>query len=314
LTSEFDLAALVEEVCEAVCAGQAFRKTHSEYGGDLSQQLQDAAQHPLLKILTIVPRTNWNVRTQPGAIRRIIMNLVGNALKYTDQGFVSVFVTVEEHPDPEKMAVRMQISDSGRGMSMEYQRTSMFSPFSQEDPFANGTGLGLSIVRQLLDSLNGSIEVKSTKGFGTVVDVRMSLTFAGETTQMMDEDHTLAARREITRNLHLCLLKSSQTASDKISEARERLLSSMQNVCTQWFEMNVTEALSFEEASRADLVLCPTSQIDMGSFISDAKRVSSGTTAFAILCADPAEEVLLKSKGEEWLSHTSRFIEIASQP
>ena len=79
------------------------------------------------------------------------MNLLGNSLKYTTRGFVSVLLqaqltdpTSTDHTD---LNLTLRFADSVKGMSMEYQRTRLFAPFSQEDPFAAGTGLGLSYVR-----------------------------------------------------------------------------------------------------------------------------------------------------------------------
>lgn len=190
LTADFDLAALVEEVVDAVTAGHAFRRTHhgtihdhQASGGGLAittSGISLGVQSPALPeidpvvILDIKPRPNWFVRTQPGALRRIVMNLLGNALKYTDAGFVGVSLQVESETET-STRVRLRFVDSGKGMSLEFQRTRLFSPFSQEDPFASGTGLGLSIVRQIVDALDGSISVSSTQNHGTEVDVVLTL-------------------------------------------------------------------------------------------------------------------------------------------
>lgn len=191
LTADFDLAALVEEVVDAVTAGHAFRRTHhgtihdhQASGGGLAIASSASAslglQSPALPeidpvvILDLKPRPNWFVRTQPGALRRIVMNLLGNALKYTDAGFVGVSLQVESETET-NTRVRLRFVDSGKGMSLEFQRTRLFSPFSQEDPFASGTGLGLSIVRQIVDALDGTISVSSTQNHGTEVDVVLTL-------------------------------------------------------------------------------------------------------------------------------------------
>lgn len=69
----------------------------------------------------------------------------------------------------------MEVIDSGRGISREFLKTKLFTPFSQQDSLATGTGLGLSIVRQIVNLLGGDIQVKSTVGVGTEVEVTLIL-------------------------------------------------------------------------------------------------------------------------------------------
>lgn len=84
------------------------------------------------------------------------MNLLGNAQKYTESGFIRVALRAQDalHPAPEecenqaghKAVVTITVQDTGRGMSEEFLRRSLYTPFAQEDTFASGVGLGLSIV------------------------------------------------------------------------------------------------------------------------------------------------------------------------
>lgn len=89
-----------------------------------------------------------------GALRRIIMNIFGNAQKYTDAGFILVQLRMRvagevdglEAVTSRKQILVLNITDSGRGMSNEYMERKLYTPFAQEDSFAPGIGLGLSIV------------------------------------------------------------------------------------------------------------------------------------------------------------------------
>lgn len=91
---------------------------------------------------------------QIGAIRRVIMNIFGNAQKYTKSGFILVDLRAMEasEDDYHKTSIGsgkricLRIRDSGRGMSTEYIERKLYHPFAQEDSFAPGIGLGLSIV------------------------------------------------------------------------------------------------------------------------------------------------------------------------
>lgn len=109
--------------------------------------------------------------------KRICMNLIGNALKYTNpDGTVAVSLREECYEaDGEKLHFCFVCQDTGIGMSEEFQ-VHMYEPFSKEDtsakPDYSGIGLGLSIVKSLLDSMGGNIEIHSVQGEGTTVTVR----------------------------------------------------------------------------------------------------------------------------------------------
>lgn len=78
------------------------------------------------------------------------MNIVGNAQKYTESGYIMVQMRIQEKlhsrsESPEHILF-LKIRDSGRGMSAEYMERKLYHPFAQEDSFSTGVGLGLSIV------------------------------------------------------------------------------------------------------------------------------------------------------------------------
>ena len=108
----------------------------------------------------------------PGRIRQILFNLIGNAIKFTEKGGVAVEVTVL--PDqglPEgKSVLRFEIKDSGIGMTDEV-RAALFTKFTQADSSFTrrygGTGLGLAISKQLVELMGGSIHVESRIGSGS---------------------------------------------------------------------------------------------------------------------------------------------------
>jgi CheY-like chemotaxis protein len=102
-------------------------------------------------------------------LRQVLVNLLENAIKFTERGGVSLLVKLEApHPGPARLL--FEVSDTGIGIPREYQPR-MFEPFSQADTSKTrrfgGTGLGLSISRKLVQSLGGDIEVQSEPGRGS---------------------------------------------------------------------------------------------------------------------------------------------------
>ncbi len=102
-------------------------------------------------------------------VRQILVNLVGNAIKFTDKGEVSI--TVDATPNDDRHTVSFAVSDTGIGISAEQQQ-SLFKSFSQVDASTTrrfgGTGLGLAICRQLCHMMGGNIDVSSELGKGSV--------------------------------------------------------------------------------------------------------------------------------------------------
>jgi CheY-like chemotaxis protein len=135
-----------------------------------------------LAIILDIESRDWDFTIQAGALRRVVMNIFGNAQKYTDSGYILVRLRVQDGngETPSGKFLRLNIRDSGRGMSSEYMERKLYHPFAQEDSFATGVGLGLSIVWSIVNQLGGKIHVRSELGKGTDVEVTLPLEKAGE--------------------------------------------------------------------------------------------------------------------------------------
>ena len=154
----FDLPALVDDTVRLLAARAFERKI------DLSCDV-----HP------DVPRM---VRGDPSRLRQILVNLIGNAVKFTHEGGVTVGVSPDGEPETGRVGVRFDVRDTGIGIPKEKQ-DAIFREFTQADPSIarryGGTGLGLPIAKRLADLMGGSLTVASAVGEGSTFTLRITL-------------------------------------------------------------------------------------------------------------------------------------------
>ena len=108
------------------------------------------------------------IRTDPTRLRQILINIIGNAIKFTEVG--GVRLVAELKPAPRERILQIQIADTGIGISKE-ALTELFQPFTQADASTSrnfgGTGLGLTVSKRLAELLGGDIAVESALGKGS---------------------------------------------------------------------------------------------------------------------------------------------------
>jgi signal transduction histidine kinase/CheY-like chemotaxis protein/HPt (histidine-containing phosphotransfer) domain-containing protein len=129
------------------------------------------AREKRIDLTTFVdPAARCGFRGDPRRLRQVLLNLIGNAIKFTDAGGVTVEAMLQPNNDAPSVRLRVEVADSGPGIP-EKVRTRLFEPFAQADSSIarrfGGTGLGLAICRQLVELMGGTIEVSSTLGRGS---------------------------------------------------------------------------------------------------------------------------------------------------
>jgi PAS domain S-box-containing protein len=146
---DFDLRKVVEEAAELLST-QALAKN-------------------LELVTSVPPDIPVAVHGDPGRLRQVLVNLLGNAVKFTEEGDVSVAVRAEQL-GADEMVLRFSVKDTGIGISHE-ARSRLFQSFSQADGSTTrkygGTGLGLAISKRLVGLMNGEIGVESEPGRGS---------------------------------------------------------------------------------------------------------------------------------------------------
>jgi two-component system sensor histidine kinase/response regulator len=189
--------------------------------GDLVAMLSYKAEQKHLSFETHiddnVPRL---LMGDPLRLQQILSNLTVNALKFTEKGYVRI--TITSIPQAEKEKLIFTISDSGIGMSEE-EISALFQPFSQVDTSFTrkygGSGLGLMITKELVDLMEGDIDVKSRLGEGS------TFTFAALfdcATQVIDQVPQKVSPLPMQKQLHLLLVEDNDlnqlVASERLKQ------------------------------------------------------------------------------------------------
>ncbi len=181
-TNDFDLRTTVEETLDL---------------------LAEKAQGKGLELLGLVyADVPVDVRGDPGRLRQILFNIVGNAIKFTEEGEVVIQVTNSEEINDDVL-VRFDITDTGIGIPLEAQ-SRLFQSFTQADGSTSrkygGTGLGLAICRQLTRLMGGEIGFSSSPGGGSQFWFTLRLT-----KQPSYARKSVSSRKDL-EGLHACLV------------------------------------------------------------------------------------------------------------
>ncbi len=127
------------------------------------------AEHKGLRLNSEVAEdVPWRLRGDPNRVRQVLLNLIGNAVKFTAEGRVETRIALES-TSGKRVQLRFDIIDTGIGIPKEDQ-SQLFAPFTQADSSTTrkfgGTGLGLAICKKLVDMMQGEIAVESDRGKG----------------------------------------------------------------------------------------------------------------------------------------------------
>lgn len=147
----------------------------------------EAREKGIMLSYTVAANTPQSLIGDPGRIRQVLLNIVGNAVKYTEEGGVSVDIYPEMPPDGQTgaadSAVRLcfEVKDTGAGIPAEkmervFEKFVRLDSGNQTKP--EGTGLGLTIVKRLISLMNGSVSVQSEVGTGTTMKAVLPLKIA----------------------------------------------------------------------------------------------------------------------------------------
>jgi two-component system sensor histidine kinase RpfC len=222
-TSAHSLLNLIEDVLDIskIEAGKVVSKQvsfdlHELVATTIKMFEKQALQKGLTLTTLINPKTPSLLRGDVQHLRQVLINLIGNAIKFTDQGYVAVEISPVPLEQNNTM-LKFSITDTGIGIPEEKQ-ASIFDSFTQADDSITrkfgGTGLGTTISKELVELMGGTIKLSSTPELGTTFS--FTLPFDKQLS-----DSSRAADRHTEKSLlgkHILLLTKNQTLVDTVKE------------------------------------------------------------------------------------------------
>ncbi|WP_210418719.1 response regulator [Aliikangiella coralliicola] len=162
------------------------RQMLDEFAESMAHRAQDKGLELILDITNV---EHSLVTGDPGRLRQILTNLVGNSIKFTEQGEILIKASLSRSYD-NRLQFDCTVSDTGIGVPTEKQKT-LFAPFSQADASTTrkfgGTGLGLSIVKKLCELMGGDISVHSEPGIGSSFQFIIFMGLSGQSEIVLPE-------------------------------------------------------------------------------------------------------------------------------
>jgi len=190
-----------------------------------------ASEKGLELLFNIAPSCPQYVTGDPGRLRQVLLNILGNAIKFTEQGHILLDIRSTNKTDQD-VSILFRVSDTGIGISNEQQQQ-LFKPFTQADSSTTrkfgGTGLGLSICRQLIQLMGGEIKLESTPGHGSEFSFEITL-------PLSDEPETLPS--QTLDGLTLLIVDDNQTNLTILDEQFKS--AGVETICLQSAEQAFT--------------------------------------------------------------------------
>ncbi|CAF3512231.1 hypothetical protein SNK03_011124 [Fusarium graminearum] len=340
-TSEVRLDALVEEVMDSVFAGHVFgrneahkvwqnssRSGHLDTGevqppnsndltggradGTIKHEVPLGHKSQVAIFLDIDPYVPYRFLVAAGALRRVVMNLFGNALKYTQRGTITVSLSQKPlyptEPNSDRRVVRISVIDTGQGISPDFLQNDLFKPFSQENHLSHGTGLGLSLVKKIVGSMGGKISIESAVNVGTTATITFPLTRSNDPSALQGQEKNEADKEaKRLKGLRVRLIGFPSEEEIQSQTASGIPMSAMQTMCHRWLEMDVIHESSSQHVA-PDIVLCNEIAVDDPVLISPELARSP----IVVICATAI--TAHKRSSQRDTSEEQRVYEFVSQP
>ncbi|KAF2709444.1 hypothetical protein K504DRAFT_481837 [Pleomassaria siparia CBS 279.74] len=325
-----DLGLATEEVVEAVFAGQSYHAITDSIdegimsppdsrSGDKDYMFPTIARkRKVCFVILDIEEQDWKFSLSIGAWRRILMNIFGNALKFTYSGHIRISLRAGRSKVTRGLThITVTVADTGLGIGQEFLANKVFQPFSQENAHSSGTGLGLSIVRQIMDNVGGKVEVTSEPNKGTQVVVKLAVPKSGAL--QADPPQRLAYLSALPRlqDRRICILHRvcpptpDEEEEEGTRAASELFTTVLGTTLTESLKMTVVHTTEWA-GHDADIVICPQPSFDYLVAIRESRTGNDRAPITIFIATDALEAATLRSDAR--ILSKQSVVEIITQP
>ena len=257
--------------------------------------------------------THWDFIGSPGYVKRLMMNILSNAVKYNRENG-QIYISCMEIPSeqPEMTTMEFVCRDTGIGMSEEFQKC-VFEPFAQEHSGSRtkfaGTGLGMSIAKNLVAKMGGTITFESEEGAGTTFVIRVP--FKIDLDADKREEQKNVSEKSI-RGLHILLAEDNEL---NMEIAEFVLQNEGADVTKAWNGQEAVELFRKSESGELDVILMDIMMPVMNGYeatrkISSLEREDAKTIPIIAMTANAFTEDRIRAKEAGMDEHVAKPVDM----
>ena len=259
--------------------------------------------------------THRDLIGSPGYVKRVMMNILSNAVKY-NRANGQIYISCRELPSEQSEMTTMEFvcRDTGIGMTEEFQKY-IFEPFAQEKTGSRtkfaGTGLGMAIAKNLIEKMGGTISFESEKGVGTTFVIRVP--FKIDPNADKREEKADVAEKSI-KGLHILLAEDNEL---NMEIAEFVLRNEGADVTKAWNGQEAVELFRNSEAGEFDVILMDIMMPVMDGYeatnmIRSLNREDAKTVPIIAMTANAFTEDRIKSKEAGMDEHVAKPVDVES--
>jgi signal transduction histidine kinase len=321
-SSKCNVGLVTEEVVETMIVGEAPFNFTLDANDDGDTSVDQTHRQAIAKkrsrfiILDISDYQGLGFRLSASSYGRIVMNLFGNALKFTESGYVHISVRSENYTDNTGFVV-LKISDSGIGMNARFLEKA-FEPFRKQNQYTAGTGVGLSVVRRILEDIGGRIDVSSKPSIGTDIVLKLPLERLSEEENHDVKINPLPVAMSSIKGRKACIMYTGADASDSTEQALHKktllhyvevLAATLSNV----LQLDLYHTSFWDGSDDTEVVICPEVSFEGLQMIrTSAAKAGRRCPATILIAMDVLEAETLRSDAR--VTSKESIVESVTQP
>jgi signal transduction histidine kinase len=313
---------VTEEVVETMIVGEApfditLDTDEQEPALDHSRSQAIAKRRSRFIILDVSDYGGLGFCLSASSFGRIVMNLFGNALKFTETGYVHVTVKSENLTE-NRGTVVLTISDSGVGMTPRFLQEQAFEPFHKQSQHTAGTGVGLSVVRRILEDIGGQLDVCSQAMKGTDIILKLPLERLSEEDGHDPKINPLPSAMSGLKGRKVCVMYSGEDPSDAPAQAKhkqtvKRYVEVLSSTLSDVLQVEIWHSSVWDGYDGSEVVICPEVSFEcLHTIRENAAKAGRKCPAIILVAMDILEAETLRCDAR--VTGEESIVETVTQP